>query len=951
MTKKFRCHVLNCTALLAMMPALAYAQTPDTADTASAAKSADTDIVVTGTRIVQDGYSAPTPVNVLGAVEINAQKPANITDLMYTLPAVSASSMTSANSAGNISAGNAGVSTINLRGLGAGRTLVLINGQRTPPSTFDNLVDINTIPQDLIERVEVVTGGASAQYGSDAVGGVINFILNEKFKGLKLGADTSITDYGDGHNYRFTATAGLSFLDDRLHILLNGEYFHQDPIGTVDRAWNNTGYQMITNPAYAPGNGQPERLVGSGIALAVRTKGGLINSGPLMGTYFLGDGVTGQLNYGIANSTSAPWMIGGDWRTANEGGVGTLSLMPRENRIGVFNRIAFDVTPDITVYGQFSWNRFHGRFNGGADYMDFTAQADNGFLLTQYPQVAADMQANGLGSVSVGSWWPIYGSDNTRQVFRYLGGAKGKFSLFDRPWSWDVYYQHGVTKTHEQTFNILRNDRFALAGDPVLSNGQVVCRSTLTDPTNGCVPLDLLGTGGPSAASAAYVFGPEQPWREQTFKQDAASVSLSGQLFDLPGGPVAIALGGEWRKDQAGGRAGATSSTGWRYGNYKVNRGEMSVKEAFLEVALPLFTGFNLDAAGRITDYSTSGTVKTWKVGATYSPVADVKFRGAYSHDVRAPNLQELFRAPSTSGALIILPDKPGVPVPGVYQVNLVGSGNPDLKPEIANTLTAGIVVTPSFVPGFSASFDYWDIKLKGAIGSVNPQSNVDFCYSGFSQFCDNIVFSGGIPVEILSQPVNFASQHTKGLDIEASYRTPLSAISAKLPGTLTIRATATHAIKSVVDNLVFPVDYAGVVEDGGFGSNAAMPNWGYRVSAFYEVDPVSINLVAHGTSSGVYSNEWIECTSSCPLSTVQHPTINNNHIDGALYFDGSVSVKLRSTGNETTLSFIVKNIFNKDPVLFGLDYTGGAVPFPQTARPIYDALGRVFRVALTSKF
>ena len=965
MTKKFRSHILGCAAGLAMMPALAYAQTPDTTaqvagTPATAAAVSNRDIVVTGTRIRRDGYDAPVPLRVLGEAEINAQKPGNIADLLYTLPAVSPNTLTSSSGATFASNGTAGINTINLRGLGAGRTLLLIDGQRTPPSTFTGLADVNTIPQDLIQRVEIVTGGASAQYGSDAVAGVVNFILLDKFKGLKLSADTGITDYGDGHNSRISGTAGLSFLDDRLHILLNGGYAHQDAIKTVDRPWNNSGYQVINNPLYTAGGGQPQLFVGSGIGLATRTQGGLINSGPLMGTYFLGDGVTGQLNYGLTNATSDPWMIGGDWQITNEGGNGTTALSPREDRTGAFSRVTFDVTPDISIYGTFSWNRYHGVVQAGSNPLDITIGADNGFLLTQYPQIAAAMHAGGLSSLDVGNWGFIYGTNNRRDMFRYMAGTKGKFSLFDRSWSWDVYYQHGLAKTHEEAFGIQNNARFDLALDSVLSNGQIACRSTLTDPSNGCVPLDLLGTNAPSAASLAYVFGPEQPWREQKFTQDVVSASTSGELFDLPGGPVAVALGAEWRKDRASGRVSALTANAstFYFANYKPNFGNISVKEAFLEASLPLFQGFNLDAAGRITDYSTSGTVETWKVGATYSPVRDVKFRGAYSHDVRAPNMSELFLQNSQIGASVIMPAN--APAQGQYFVKQVTGGNPNLKPEDATTLTAGAVFTPRFLPGFSASIDYYDIKIKGAIGTVgNAQSIVDFCYAGFDQFCDNITFSGNIPTSVSATTINFASQRMKGLDIEASYTTLLSAISADLPGTLRVHAVATHTIKNVVDNLILQTDWAGVIRDWGEGSltpaagdeGNAVPRWQYRVTASYDIDPVLINLVARGTGSGVYSNEAIQCTSSCPDSTLQRPTINNNHIKGAMYFDASVHVKLRPADNETTLSFIVNNMFNKNPVLVGVSNSGFAVPVPQTVRSLYNTLGRAFRVALTTKF
>ena len=946
MNGRFIAHMLSSAVVVPWLcSGSANAQSTEQVNTNNAAPKED--IVVTGTRIVQSGYNAPVPLNVLGTAEIEARKPSNIADLVLTMPAATGGTTTTAGGGGRISAGTAGISTLNLRALGSGRTLVLLDGRRTPPSTFGNLVDINTIPQDLVKRVDIVTGGASAQYGSDAVGGVVNFILDDSFRGFKLGADTSITTYGDGLNYRFTGTAGLSFLDDRIHILANAEYFHQDGINTVDRPWNTRGYYKVLNPAYTETDGQPQYLVGPGVG-QTRTVGGLINSGPLRGTHFLDDGITGQFDYGTGNSVSSPGIVGGDWRLSMEGVAGSFALMPTQERMGVFNHVDFDVTPDLTLYGQFSWHRFEGQSFYGALASGATIAADNAFLLTQYPQVAAAMQANGLGSVPVSTWivGPL-GADNSRQVFRYLAGAKGRFSLLERPWSWDAYYQRGVTKTHEQAVNSWNTARLALGTDAVLSNGQIVCRSTLTDPTNGCVPLDRLGTGGLSPAARAYLYGPGQPLRRQTFQQEVVSATLNGQLFDLPGGPVAIALGGEWRKDQASGRVANTSS-GWVSANYRPNFGKATVKEAFLEASLPVFTGFDLNAAGRYTDYSASGTVQTWKVGATFSPISDIMFRGSYSRDIRAPNLSELFQDQQVFRTLVTLPANS--PAPGGSEPNIVYSGNPDLKPERANTLTAGVVVKPSFLPGLSASIDYWDIKLDGAIGSVDDQPTIDYCYSGVTQFCNNLVFSGNQLISILSKPINFGKGRVTGLDFEASYGTPLSAISESLPGTFRIHAAATHYIRSVVDDLVLRRNYAGVLQLGD-ANVFATPSWVYRISAFYDVDPISINLVARGFSNSVYSNEYIECTSNCPTSTVARGTINDNDIDGAMYLDGSVSLKFRSDSNEMRLSFIVDNILNRKPTPVGNDIGASDITGPQTAQPFFNTLGRVFRLSLTSKF
>jgi len=930
--------------------------------------SGDDDIVVTGSRIVRDGYAAPTPVTVLGSAEIAAQAPPNISEFVNQLPSI-AGSGTAASSSGSLSNGLAGINSISLRGLGAGRTLVLLDGQRSVASSIGGVVDINTIPQDLVERVEVVTGGASAQYGSDAVGGVVNFILNKNFKGLELKVDNGISTYGDGRNYKVSGSAGLTALDSRLHVLLNAEYFRQYGVDTIDRDWNNKNYFQINNPAYTPTNGEPQRLVMGGVGVGTYTTGGLITSGPLAGTYFLGDGQTAKLNFGTFNAVSSPWMIGGDYRITMAGHQGTNSLLPHEERIGVFNRTAFDLTPDIQIYGQFSWNRYQGQsFYQQTPSTGVTIQRDNGYLRTFYPTLAAQVaSAFTIGTSNNG--FPVPGSDNNREVFRYVGGLDGKVMLFGRSWKWDAYFQHGMTKAHEELTNTWNTARMALAQDAVLApagnalgvpTGTIVCRSSLTAPTNGCVPIDRLGIhGGPSSAALAYIYGAQQPYRDEKIKEDVASASMSGELFALPGGDAALAFGAEWRKEQISGsvpvefqpvkNANGTTTNNWLYGNYLPNFGEYTVKEGFVEVDLPVFKGLNVNAAARYTDYSTSGSVETWKVGGTYSPIADVKFRGTYSHDIRAPNLQELFAAGTARTNTVILPVN--APLTGPQQFVESTIGNPNLKPEKANTWTAGVVLSPHFLPGFSASFDYYDIKITNAIGTITSQNTVDFCYSGSTAYCGNILYSSGALSQIVVQPFNFASQHEKGFDIEASYRTDLAAISPGLPGSLNIHAAVTHYIQNVIDNGIVIRDYAGV-NGGSLGGTYNSPNWVYRISTFYEVDPFTFNLVARGFSAGVYGNEYVECTSGCPASSVQNLTINNNHIPGATYFDASVSVRFKAAHHDADLTFVVSNLFNKDPVPVGNGPDGNNTPaYSQTSRQLYDVIGRVFRVSARVKF
>lgn len=933
--------------LLAGVAAPLLAAAPAFAQGAPADEQPVNDIVVTGSRIVGDGYSAPTPVAVLGEADIAAQAPANISDFVNQLPAI-AGSGTSGSSSGGLSNAGAGINSIGLRGLGVGRTLVLVDGQRSVASTVGGTVDINTIPQDLVKRVEVITGGASAAYGSDAVGGVVNFILDTGYKGFKLGADTGISTYGDAFNYRFSGTAGFSLLDDRLHLLTNVSYFKQTREEGIDRDWNNGGYFQINNPAYTATNGQPQRYVGSGIGPAGYTAGGLITSGPLRGTYFLGDGQTSQLNFG---TLASPWMVGGDWQTTLDGHLGTNTLVPLDERLSAFQRIGFDVTPDIEIFGQFSYNRSVS----ASSYQQtpstgVTIQRDNAYLLSQYPTVAADMAARALQSITIGTsnaGFPIPGSNIKREVYRGVIGAKGNLELFSKPMAWDVYYQKGVTKAREELTNTWNNARMALAQDAVFDgSGNIVCRSTLANPTNGCVPIDRLGTSGPSQAALDYIYmDGYQPLRHQTIKQDVAAATISGKAFALPAGEVAFATGVEWRREQINGEVDPIHNSGWLYGNFRVNQGKYDVYEGFLEVDVPVFDGMNINAAARGTHYSTSGWVGTWKVGANWQAIDALRFRGNISHDIRAPNLDELFAAGTARTNSVIIPTGANAPQTGSLQFVQNAFGNRALKPEVADSWTLGAIFEPGFLPGFSLSFDYYQIKIKDAIGSITAQQTVDLCYEqGITSYCPNIHFVNGQLSTIDLTPINFARQKTKGFDIEASYTTQVG------PGTLRLHGQVTHYIENVIDDgISFPIDYAGVLAGGTYAS----PNWVYRLSAFYDIDPVTFNLVARGFTDGVYGNDWIECSGDCPTSSAQYRTINDNSIDGAVYFDASVDFKFPAMGDGIGhLTFIVNNLLNKDPVLVGNGPDGNNVPaYAQTNRGRYDVIGRTFRVSAKIEF
>jgi len=620
--------------ILGAQPALAQ----DAVAQADGAEAPAEAIVVTGSRIARSGYDAPTPVNVVSEIELKAEPQANIGDYVSTLPAVQGSASSSTNS-GSLSNGQAGIATVNLRNLGANRTLILIDGQRSVASATQGLVDVQTIPQGLIKGVEVVTGGASSVYGSDAVAGVVNFILNKDYEGFKAEYEHGVTTYGDVPNHLVRVTAGIPFAGGKGKLLLSGDYFTQEGVDTYDRKWQQSGFFQIDNPAYAVGNGQPERLVASGIGTYQFTPGGIVNSGPLRGTYFgTVNPTTGQasLNQFTYGATKGQWMQGGDYLISREGHLNTNSLAPSEKRANAFGRLSYEISPAIEIFGQFGYSRYEGQsFYQQTPSTGVTIQRDNAYLPTAFRDL---MVANNLTSVSIGtsnSGIPQQGSDNKREVFRYVIGADGGFDTGNISWNYSAYYQLGIAKTRELLTNTWLNSRLSLAQDAVfapagnalgVAAGTIVCRSSLTNTTNGCVPISRIGINGPASdAALSYIFNDgEQPLRTQRLRQDVAAISFStNELFNNWAGPVSLAFGAEYRREAVDGVVDPQFNSGWLYGNYRVTAGNFDVKEGFIETIVPIYEGLDLNAALRVTNYSTSGTVTTWKVGGTWQVIDD----------------------------------------------------------------------------------------------------------------------------------------------------------------------------------------------------------------------------------------------------------------------------------------------------------------------------------------
>ena len=914
---------------------------------------------MTGTRIVRDGYEAPTPTTVVGIEALQTAAPANIADYLHEMPIVVGGN-TSSNTNSGASSGTGGLNTIGLRNLGQQRTLVLLDGARSVQSHLNGGIDINTFPQELVSRVDVVTGGASASYGSDAMSGVVNFVLDKTFTGVKGEVSGGLSTYGDGGTWKVALTAGMPFGGGRGHFLINGSLNKKDQIDGIPRAWNNRGFAMVQNPAYGTTAGKttsvPENLFLYGVQLSNSTAGGIITSGPLKGTAFNGDGTPYQFKYGAL--TSDPYTQTGDVR-----GVfplhGSQTLQNFEARQGVFTRAQYDVTDNITVFGQASWNNNHTQNHSTWIYQlgNLTIKTDNAFLPASVKAAAAAFTP-AVTQFSMGKFFTdlhTRGNEPRRRVRRFVGGANGNFDAFDTNWKWDAYYQNGYALISDKLPYDSNNARLGQAIDSVVNpaNGQIVCRSNLTGGNPNCIPLNFIGFvqpdffgGEPNLPAESWIS--ETMIRSQRFIQHAAALTFNGEPFSIWAGPVSLATGVEYRMEKVRGVVDPKfSAGGWATGNYQATNGKYNVVEGFAETVIPLAKDvafakdLELALAARGTSYSTSGYVTTWKAGLTYAPIDDIRLRVTRSRDIRAPNLDELYAGGTSSNSTILDPFNNNAST--AYTGFAVGNLN--LKPEKADTTALGAVITPSFLPDFTVSVDYYNIHIKDAVGAVNAQTTLDQCYAGKQEFCVNVtrgVTTGGAIgfSRVQTTRYNLATRISRGLDFEAGYRMGLDSIVSNWVGDLRLRGLFSYYLKDFENN--GQPGFDPVRNDG----TIALPRYRYNVTATYSLDPVDVSLTWRGAPSSTKLNSYIVCSTACPVSSPQHQTVNENYRAGSMYFDLNLSYRLAIGDSDSQFYFNVKNLANADPTV-----DNGGIPFaPMVTLDSQDLLGRVFRAGLRFK-
>lgn len=901
----------------------------------------DNAIVVTATRVAREGYDAPTPTTVVGEELLQDSAQSSVATTLGQLPTLGAG--VSPSSSGNdVGSGTQGANFLNLRGLGTNRTLVLLDSRRVVASSASGQVDINMLPTTLLKQVEVVTGGASAAWGSDALAGVVNFTLDKKFEGIKGSIQQGISGEGDAGERRADLAVGTSFADGRGHFIASINYADVNSVDRADsRDWFR-GTKVVNNPAFAPGNGEPVRIILDHTGTFLGSDQGHVIGGPLAGVVFNNDGTVGTFDFG---TRSGPFAVGST--TLNDLSARS-QLRSGYEQVNGFARLSFDLTDQLNVYGEFLYGRTKAQSLSVPYYRfgNMVATRDNAYLPAAVAQLMDNAGVGGiplaLTNFQLGRATPY----NDRELTRFVVGADYDFG---NSWNLSVYYEHGASDVRNEARNDAITANYALAFDAVFSAGPgspIVCRSTLTNPTNGCVPVNVFGNGVASQAAIDYIIGTAV--RDIKLRQDVAAITLRGDLFDLPAGPVSVALGGEYRKEQLNTTADPISqANGFWVGNYKAAAGGYNVKEGFVEVVVPVFkdspVGESLDLNGalRITDYSTSGVVKTWKLGATYEIGGGVRLRGTVSRDIRAPNLNEYFDGGQTNSLFF---DDPfiidsGTGQPANYLVVRTLSGNPLLDPEKADSINLGVVFQPEFARGLRLAVDYVDIKIKDAIGTVADNVIPARCFAGEQAFCDLITRdpTTGRMTNIRNSPVNFQTQRMKAWDFEASYTFPLG------NGNVDIRTLWTYTTDHYIrDAAAGTTDYVlGEIAGGNAPGGAAGPTkWkGFSSISYASDGGFRAGLRHRFVGAGVLDANWVSGVD-----------IDDNTVDSVQYFDLSLSQTFDVGSGSIEIFGNVDNLFDKAPPRAPLP-TGPTLDSLGVSNSVHDLIGRYFRVGARFKF
>ena len=761
------------------------------------------EVIVTGSRVITNGNNSPTPVTVSTAEDLLKAQPAGVIQGLNALPALIGSvNSTSSNQQG-------GYNLLNLRGVGFLRGLFLYDGRRIGPTQgatglFTGSVDLDVIPQLLLKRVDVVTGGASAVYGSDAVSGVVNFITDNNFNGIKANASYGISTYSDDRKLNLGVAAGRELFGGRGHVEASFEHYDAPGVAGREARSATAGDYMVqgSSPSalaagFAQGTVQNPLILTSGSVLSTATYGGMINSGPLANLMFAQQRVLSPFVNGAPTGTGGV-QIGGSGAKYTRS---TIVAAQRNDRF--FARFDYAFSDAVHGYVQGNSSQYSDGYTGQNVFLNrVTLGYNNPFLQGVTSPVA--IPTTGTFTFSkMEEGLPNYQFQSHEYYYVAAAGLDGTLGKY----KWNLDFQHTDSNFHLRANTNVNAGRLYAALNAVVNpaNGQIVCNAALVNPATygGCVPLNLFGPGAESAAAIAYVERASHSVTRNT--NDEVTATIAGSPFSTRAGAVNMAVSGDFRRltygvvsdssaltpvDCVGIQFNCTSSTTMNLTNLitPLNTVDETVGEVAVEADIPILSGlsfadqFNINAAARYTNYSTSGSVVTWKIGGTWRINDQLTLRATRSRDIRAPSLSDLYNPPT--------------PLPKNYSDFLTGQsglvldyseGNANLQPERADTSTAGVVWRPAAISGLSLAIDAYRILINDALGSIDASapSTAATCRAsgGASPVCAlytrpfpySNTTPANYPTRLATQSLNIAAVDTYGADFEVNYATNLA--------------------------------------------------------------------------------------------------------------------------------------------------------------------------------
>lgn len=851
---------------LATTPAFAQNQSTEEEVLEETEIDASNLIIVTGSRIASPTVESPAPLQIVSDQVIDDAGATNVQELLLENPVFGTPGLSRTNSAFLTS--GTGVATVDLRDLGSDRTLVLINGRRVVGSLAGSAtVDLNVIPTQFVERIDILTGGASSLYGSDAIAGVVNFVYKTDFEGIEANAQYGITERGDDARYQLNATIGTNVANGDGNIMVHFGYSKEE--GLLSRQRKNTRIDALSDVYFGGEWGVDNEPFFSSFPPQGRFD--------LFGTASSSDDYTfdPQGNLQDCFTTNGPTCnatIGSGTGPNGFNRQQFRTLAVPVERYLFAARGTYAIADDVNFFFEGTFNKTsasrmiepfplesggsNGIYPGGGrmpieNYLPGTDTiVANPYVPAEILAAAQDLDGDGLRDVGFTRRLAEFGTrsgSTERDFYRFVVGFDG--DLFDDRFRWDVSYNYGqVSENQVSTGQVnVVNFRDALAAR--LENGdengngipnEVIC----IDPearANGCVPANIFGAGSVSQGAVDYIQA--QGTFQTGIKQHVVQANLSGSLFELPAGPVGIAVGAEYRKESSFSDNDALTNQGLNAGNVLPDTsGSFDVKEAYGEIKVPILAdtpGFQLLEIGgavRVADYSTVGSVFSWNVTGTWQPIDDIRIRGTYARAVRAPNIGELFAGLSQTFPSGLTDPCVGIGAtgggalgdncrmdPGVaaniaangtftlVQADIQGisgfnGGNPDLGEETADSWTVGAVINPRSIDALrnlTITIDYYNIEVEDVIAGFPRQFTLDQCYAqGNQTFCDLITrrptgtstnSAGSIDL-INALQVNAAVLKTSGVDVTANWSTPLGLIGNDR---LALRAAYTHIIEN----------------------------------------------------------------------------------------------------------------------------------------------------------